>query len=704
MASGLPTPRFPDFLPVLLHPLLECIAAAPASHRKTIVLRCRALQPRATNPSVHDQFLTQSPTVFDDFPLPSTHTGIDDGGQLLDSLMTSPATAPLIINLCRELPLPLSTIREFSDGAITKEYLIHASLRRDAAIDWSPMFRGLPYPIHPAIPTRPMAHINCNKILRRWMRKVTVSSSRIYTLPPYSKKRPSSHSVQDLQYNSYGHAPSSVDVAIGDIEQSFHWKRRKILGASEGKLKWTPADLKPRMYYAIGGDQFQSAETRDLLLDLQQQFVFVGSKTRVDPSRLDVGPYRCAIAYDYSTFSSNLSEIQNFLGQLADFADEEKASALRVDPELGLVRVPLSELIRGLEACHDRPQYSLPFDETRSLHEAGQAGFLGTYSNITASTLLHGLFVSALRDNYDTFNVAGDDGLILLHEHEIDEVFAQLELLGALSMEKVWVLHAGSGPVISLKRPLYFDVHEFEEGEIQERLVSPMIPSFPTLSFYLERNPAYTFFNVRYSLGKPDTFRHTAIRDITRYLSEIATLELTELDVDVVGTFLAAAYSYLGLPTEGAIRYSHAGHTFLVPPIIGNCWVNRDPFEHAIDATVAPRFFTCERLEDLPFEEYMYELDAFECNMTPYLMYLSRMGYLQFEKELDFRVFSSPKEARSFLKKHFRVVSSLAVEPSKPVYRFLVLSPIPSFFRFVGESSGSIREPLGHLSHDSFPL
>jgi len=688
-----PSSTLDTFLLESCAPLRECIASSTPDLRKTIVLHCRGLQPREPHPSVAEQYRTQSPVPISQL-FASRPTQESQLGDLFDDLVSSPVTAGLVINMCRELPHPKEVVDRFKNEAVTKEYLVHSTERRDATIDWSPLFEGLPYPIHSVVPCKPLVHIQCSKIINRWMRKISLHDSRIWTLPPYSKKRPSSHANLDLLQAEHGSIPSSDEYCIGDIEQRFHWKRRKIGGASEGKVKWTPADLKPRMYYAIGGDQYTSAESRDLILDLQQQFVFVGNKSRIDPSRLNIGPFGCAIAYDFTSFSSNLSEVQNFIEQLAHHADVQRATVTRVDPIDGIVRVPLSTILLNLAHCHDHPEYSLPFDKTKSLHEAGQAGFLGTYSNITISTLLHGLYVLAMRGDPDSFNAAGDDGLILLHDDEIDETIAQLQVLGSLSWDKVWTLRRGTGPIISLKRPLFFDVQELEEGEIVETLYSPVVPSFPTLSYYLPKNTAYTFFNFRYDLDKRSTFYATAIKDVTRYLRDISNCDLTPLDVEVVHVFLLGVYQFFSLPLEGALRFHKYGRTFVIPAISDKQWVNVNPIDNIIGTHLAPISFSSEVYDDLPFSKEMYDLDVFECNSSSYMAYLVGMGYYTRDRITEVHLFDSPNHARSFLRRQFRTVLAEEEEIRKPVYRFTNVVPVPEYLRFVGGEERHVSESI----------
>jgi hypothetical protein len=526
----------------------------------------------------------------------------------------------------------------------------------------------------------------------------------LFTLPPFSKKRPAVHAIPDLIAANHGHVPYEGEIAIGHIESAFHHRKRRITGASQGKLKWTPADLKPRMYYALGGDHFCSAETRDLLLDLQQQFIFVANKSRVDPSRLNIGHHTCLLAYDYSSFSSNLNEIYNFIMQLAEYADSQHATVLRVDPNSGIIRSPLGDLLRELASCHDHPEYSLPFDETGHLYEAAQAGFLGTYSNIVVSTLLHGLFVYAMRGDPDSFNIAGDDGTILMVENEVDEVFGQLTVLGDLSREKVWLLLRGCGPAVSLKRPLNFLTIEYEEGEIEERLELLDIPSFPTLSFFLPRNPAYTFFNVKYNVGDIASFLVPLTRSITTFLREISHLELTQLDIEIVGHFLRYAYRVLGIPKKGSVRWTNGSVSVLVPPIDGDCWVGLDPIENAVSSHPGPRLFMTERFLDLPFEETMYELDTFECNMDSYLRYLVSMGYFSYEKQSEIHLFDSDVASKSFLHRYLNTSYCTQDIRLKSVYTFTRLRDVPIELRFVGGQGSFEPRGLREAAHTIFDL
>jgi len=689
-----------DFLPASLQSVADCVEGLTPSSRKALVLHCRALQPCAPHPSTADQFLAQTSSPLHTLLLNSYRPAErEDLRSLFDQLLVSPVTASLLINLCRELPYPQETILELGNSSITKEYLVHASVRRNATIDWLPMFKGLPYAIHPFIPVRGGVNAAVSRTLDRFFQKLA-RDVRIFTLPPFSKKRPSSSAFPDLIAGEYGHVPCGDDYVIGHLESAFHHRKRRVTGPSQGKLKWTPADLKPRMYYALGGDHFGSAETRDLLLDLQQQFPFIANKTRVDPSRLNIGPHTCCLAYDFSTFTSNLSEVQNFIEQLAEYADLRKATVLRVDPTYGITRSPLGDLFRELASYHDHPEYTLPFDETGHAYEAAQAGFLGTYSNIVVSTILHGLFVYAMRGDPDSFNVAGDDGIILLSPDEVDETFSQLTVLGELAREKVWTLDRGSGPIVTLKRPLYFLVHEYEEGEIEERLVLQDIPSFPTLSFLMPRNPAFTFFNVKYDVEDPQTYLVPLIRSITTFLRDLSRIEISPLDIEVVGTYLRHVYSRLQLPEVGNLRYQKGRVSVLIPPIQADCWVGLDPIENAIARLTGPRLFITERFSELPFESSMYELDQFECNMNSYLRYLVNMGYFSYEKQSEVHIFESELASKSFLHRYLNTSYCSQDVKLKATYLFTRLREVPDSMRFVsGAGSFALDGLRGNVLH-----
>jgi hypothetical protein len=590
------------------------------------------------------------------------------------------------------------------DDAVTKEYLVHETRRRDATIDWSPMFYGSRRAIHRDIAPNPEANAYCSQQINKWFAKISASASRgLFTLPPGSEKRPSKDTIRNLYKASEKFPPIGQEHSIFDIERSYH-EGHKILGYSEGKVKWTPADLKPRMYYAIGGDQYTSAESRDLILSLQQLFPFIENRSRTDPSRLSIGSNTAAIAYDLSSFTSNLSEVQNFIEQLAEYADWKRVRVLRVEPDNGIVDVPLSEILRNLAHCHDHPLYTLPYDRDEEPRTAGQAGFLGTYSNITVSTLLHGLFVLALRTDPDTFNIAGDDGLILLKEPEINETIAQLSILGQLAWEKVWTVLRGEGPVISLKRPLYFRVLELDEGEIQESLHSPLLPSFPTLSYYLPRNNQYTFFNVKYDLDDTRTFAVTAIRDITRFLRDISSFEVSEFEQEVIQHFLLYAYRYLNIPMSGSLSYRLYGRTILIPAISYGSWVSTDPMTGILDSHPAPRVFTCDRFEYAPFTDDMYEIIEFECNPTKYLSYLSRLGYLISERIVETTIFLSVSDSVSFLRRFFRYSISSSLEVQRVVYRYRWVRHLPVHFRFVEGVAFEQHGSLGDMDDTVFAL
>jgi hypothetical protein len=140
-------------------------------------------------------------------------------------------------------------------------------------------------------------------------------------LPHYNKKKNVSYETQDEYYTQSGLEPSTEkrDVTTFDLLMFYCLFGIQILGALELRQAWRFNDLKPRLYYCLGGSAFWDALfIRDLTKMFMAAFPSTHPFTRFDVKRIvRLSPEEILVTYDYSSFTTSLAELKYFMWYLA---------------------------------------------------------------------------------------------------------------------------------------------------------------------------------------------------------------------------------------------------------------------------------------------------------------------------------------------------------------------------------------------------
>lgn len=148
-----------------------------------------------------------------------------------------------------------------------------------------------------------------------------LSKSSTIILPHYNKRKNVSYETQDEYYILSGLNPSTTkrDVTTFDLLRLYSQNGLQISGALELRQAWRFNDLKPRLYYCLGGSAFWDAlYIRDLTKMFMAAFPSTHAFTRFDVKRIvRLSHDEILVTYDYSSFTTSLAELKYFMWYLA---------------------------------------------------------------------------------------------------------------------------------------------------------------------------------------------------------------------------------------------------------------------------------------------------------------------------------------------------------------------------------------------------
>jgi hypothetical protein len=122
------------------------------------------------------------------------------------------------------------------------------------------------------------------------------------------------------------------------------WKGISVPGPVEVRTAWKYNDLKPRVYFAQGGDTFDASRYIQHVFNiLVDSMDCVHRKNRFLPITGELTQRMTTLIYDYESFTSLLDSIHEFLRELSIFF--EGVPIQLVGDKDGLVTTTLGELI-----------------------------------------------------------------------------------------------------------------------------------------------------------------------------------------------------------------------------------------------------------------------------------------------------------------------------------------------------------------------
>jgi hypothetical protein len=479
--------------------LLLAIHHLPFSWRKLILDACRVQESILHNDRLREA-LHRLPSEIVSFSYNRTNYEVtplsiaDYFENLYDSTLCCSILSYFVRAESTAYPSEAVKIRE---ETITKEI--------SAALYYKPIYRRLDYfsligsqsdayawgsyPSGNNARTKTLFSHGIRQLVSRWSRE-----DAEILFPYYNGSKNVGYTTQDL-YERYidpgGEVPETGrNVSTQDLLVLYHRTGKRIGGPLEVRCKWGYGDLKPRLYYSLGGDGYwEGLYIQPIANAICRILPSTHPFTRFDISRIgELQAGELLITYDYTSFTTSLEELKYFLSFLA--REFEGVSLLALDVWEGLVDLDIGEYLhRYNEAVNHHQEFDLrrlkEFKATLSetVFHQGRSGSLGTQGNIVFSTALHGLNISSFTGTPEKDSCVGDDALVKIMAPLFQMMIATVNHLGEVNPDKFAILQRPppDDPTMAnrqqykyLKRPITVDF----EGNI----LTGTLDAFPGLA------------------------------------------------------------------------------------------------------------------------------------------------------------------------------------------------------------------------------
>jgi hypothetical protein len=444
---------------VFLHPdeqpvqeLFECISSMPLALRKATVTVSRVQVSPTRDTRVYSRLSKELSTPYV-YRLRGGIEALRTLEQLLSPVhayIESPILSGYISMMARNLPfLRITDIEEAFKAGVSKEMQAATEVYYPARPDWNCILsKSVQYrSTHSLLPwytADPNVH---TELFRRFQgTKAQLANRRLY--PDYSKKTIGREATANLELCTRNLEDSYANSTLG-LEQLYHRRGIQIAGYTECRWAWKYGELKPRIYYARGPDQYYSSRyIQDPFNIILDAFPMTNRRERFFTSSMQFRLEETVFIYDFWSFTSSLHDIRYFTEDIAKFYEGIDIEV--VDTREGPITIALSAMIREYNAhCNCDPKFdvsSLSWD--RSVEEevlTHNAGMLGVPGNISSCTLEHGLHLVEVLGSMNAKTV-GDDavgGAVLPEPVNRRNLEDDLSNIGRLSKDKMeyWDYH-----------------------------------------------------------------------------------------------------------------------------------------------------------------------------------------------------------------------------------------------------------------------
>lgn len=295
----------------------------------------------------------------------------------------------------------------------------------------------------------------------------------------------------------------SYDVTPLDCLRMYEETGGYVPGPVEMRHAWKYNNLNPRVYFARGGDVIPISQyIQPIINRLVDMFPEVHRMNRFAPSKEPLTSADVEIIYDYTSFTSSIDQVIEFVDCMADFYSGTPITL--IDVRNGPTPVDLGELLRQYNyqcnhyASFDTSKVFPDLDDPPILQHT--CGMLGVEGNIFLATLLHGIhlrFISGLGRS----RCVGDDarahhntGTGMLNEEDGQLVSWQISGIGEVHADKLGKFEVGQDPSYQayryVKRPIHRDQDIMVEGVLLT--IPSLIPMLPIADRFHTITPSST--------------------------------------------------------------------------------------------------------------------------------------------------------------------------------------------------------------------
>lgn len=488
-------------------------------------------------------------------------------GEILYTMITTSYLCGLVITLAMGATIPETVAAEIRTSSLNKEILATQTRRLPGAWDWDSIIRGLYNPgdmIHPLFPELSALQRRFSFNLRNFRHRF--GKGKIIR-PHYTTKGVSRETGEWILNRRHGRNchygnPATFhkqldasNVTSRDVVHHYVRTGRWPVGRVEMRQRWYPSFLKPRTYFAWGGDAIRSSTfLREFFNQVGDCFEPTERHNRVRPNwlrtRSRTGLSRFFF-YDLTSFTSWFHEQEPFLRALASyFAD---CQVFLISENITLTMASVGALIdQYVENVNSFPEFYISSGLSHGMVEAHLgmvhqcAGFLGVPGNLVTCTIPHGLAQAEGYTDIHELQVPGDDvGCETPTEERLLDKKACAESLGILQYEKVYTSDQAS---IYLKRGVRIVLGGVT---LADMLIYPLFP-------YL-RSPDTHPDNIDHRfrpISSPDIIPR-ACRVLVTFHRDLWKLTHGDLPAEheaFILDFLRELHNHIGLPLSGVLQ------------------------------------------------------------------------------------------------------------------------------------------------------
>lgn len=397
----------------------------------------------------------------------------------------------------------------------------------------------------------------------RGLRRLRTEFSRHHAtlLLPYANDRKNvGYTTQHLYRVIKGTSSSSewdASVTTGDLLRLYAETGAVVGGPMEVRVKWGFNDLQARVYYSLGGHgYFNALYIKPICNKICEILPSTNPFSRFDITRIHtITPEEIVVTYDYSAFTTSLSELKYFLYYLAGELEGIQIDVL--DVFLGVTSIDLGEYIRSYNQAVNElqeVQVNRLFHGVDDYIRQGRSGSLGTQGNIVFSTTLHGLHLGEFSRTPFEDSCVGDDALVAIMANLLPLFIAHINVLGTIHPEKFTSLVRGETALKQneqafkyLKRPITVDM----SGEIRTGLLDAFPDLFTAIGYETDS------FRDSQNLTLEDR-RKGLVTQWSRFLvihqnDPVRLSYALEDHLYLLLELIGVCYDVLGIPREGCI-------------------------------------------------------------------------------------------------------------------------------------------------------
>jgi len=458
------------------------------------------------------------------------------------------------------------------------------------------------------------------KLVSRWRKGMALMKSRLSNyrslplFPQYNTaKNIGYETTENLLLSLYGEAyeVTSLDrmqTTTLSLLRHYYSTGEIIPGPLECRQAWFFNDLKPRTYYCLGGDAFFAGLYIQHLANLIATFLpSTDPLTRFDVTRIHAvhDEREVLVTYDYSSFTTSLSELKFFLFWLGESLKGTPVTVL--DVRHGLRTLDLGDMIQEYNRLVNEHQVFTTerffplLERAKVLKRQGRSGSLGVKGNIVFSMINHGIALASATGTPDEDSCVGDDALANILISHISLFISAVNNLGSINPTKFTIIHhhpEDQGLAVFdqfkyLKRPLGLDIFG--------KVTLGVLDFFPDIAGILfpDGDGIHSSKSIqRHHVDGVKTF----VMQLGRFLrlqfnSREENDLVTEEDNEVLLGLFRMVYRRLGLPEAGAPPSTHfvpvpgegsARMDLMIPPLSENLFEVRweesllEPYRGAI--------------------------------------------------------------------------------------------------------------------------